>query len=188
LTGAVIGTAKELFTLLFRASNCKVHRTEVVVFACLFLACRCCRVNRTYDELLSVTDLDGKLIKRAAQKIQLMPFFKQFKQSLNTAEKLIDRFCAMLNLPLVCNVIRLVMIRTHRSWLHARAPGCCSTSPTRCTTSCALHRKRTSLLAGIQRQLSVVPSFLRHSCLSLMLALSLPLARCAAKRPSLFER
>lgn len=138
----VADTAKYLYKLVDDAKVFKGKSQEVIIAGCIFIACRQCKVPRTFNEIFNVTKVSrtqiGRIYKSLekffmTQNIQRTSAFATDSQDPNatytatTSTKpsdLCNRFCNMLELPypVVNASSKLADSVTTKGYLAGRSP------------------------------------------------------------------
>ncbi|KAI9294005.1 cyclin-like protein [Neoconidiobolus thromboides FSU 785] len=95
----VIEKAKAIYKLAEESKSISTKKTEVIIAACIFMACRREGVPRTFKEISSlarVTTSDiGKAYKTLKRNID-----DEGEQTTTSTADLMPRFCSLLNLPM----------------------------------------------------------------------------------------
>ncbi|KAL9107486.1 MAG: hypothetical protein Q9227_007587 [Pyrenula ochraceoflavens] len=101
----VKNTAKSYYKATQDGNAFKGKPVEVIIAACIFLACRQCGVGRSFNEIFSMTSVPKKDIGRLFKKLESY-LSTQDHRVLNVQStagtqptELFGRFCNMLNLP-----------------------------------------------------------------------------------------
>jgi len=126
LPKAIINRSNELYKQVDECKELKGRKTESVVTACLFIACRQAGVSRSLKEMCSVGGARHRDVGRCFNKIKKLKLYKKGKRSggpASGAVQLMDRFCSKLKVPTLVKAAKhVVSVATKRGYVEGKTP------------------------------------------------------------------
>jgi len=126
LPRSIVNRSNELYKRVEESKALKGRKTDSVVTACLFIACRQAGVPRTLVEMCAVAGTRKRDVGRSFNKIKKLKLYKKGKRNAgptSSAVQLINRFCCKLKLPsLVKAAKHVVSVATKRGYVEGKSP------------------------------------------------------------------
>lgn len=126
LPKSIIDRSNELYKRVEESKELKGRKTDSVVTACLFIACRQAGVPRTLKEMCNVAQARNRDVGRCFNKIKKLKLYKKGKRSsgpTSGAVQLMDRFCSKLKLPTLIKAAKhVVSVATKRGYVEGKTP------------------------------------------------------------------
>lgn len=126
LPKVIIDRSNELYKRVTESKELKGRKTDSVVTACLFIACRQAGVPRTLKEMCNVAGTRNRDVGRCFNKIKKLKLYKKSKRSAGPtsgAVQLMDRFCSKLKIPTLIKAAKhVVSVATKRGYVEGKTP------------------------------------------------------------------
>lgn len=133
LVRVVVDTAMELYKRAYDSGKVRARKQEAVIAGCMFLACRQCKLARTFSEIMAITTVPKKELGRTFKLLERLfleddkgvpPVDRGGTSSGATAQAMIVRLCDALELKYKVRRVAEEMAETvlERETLGARSP------------------------------------------------------------------